>query len=135
MMIKLKHKAYEPGSVLYTAQMCLGIHFKYSLFILMGVKRIPILWCLESQLTNEERLKTQKRIFQNIFYQQTRCYGIKGKCNRNDEFLKMLSKFYVPGFVSREHSDEPHLYFSLYIEHSSVQKKKRNAYLQGLAFL
>lgn len=40
MMIKLKHKAYEPGSVLYTAQMCLGIHFKYSLFILVGVKRI-----------------------------------------------------------------------------------------------
>lgn len=37
MTIELKHKAEGLESVLYTAQMCLGIWFKYSLFIQVGL--------------------------------------------------------------------------------------------------
>lgn len=39
MTIVLKHKAEGLESVLYTAQMCLGIWFKYSLFIQVGLKK------------------------------------------------------------------------------------------------
>lgn len=38
MTTELKRKGEELESVLYTAQMCLGIRFKYSLFIQVGKK-------------------------------------------------------------------------------------------------